>query len=391
VASKLIDLQPASTRGGGADGAAAPPAAMPSLLAVGCVYKDQRLKPSILDEYAGDRMASEPPAPRANYSGADDGLVLEDESGRVGLAPGGLGGRHSAAAFRALVGQLVCGVVCGVRGRVLPTGELAVDDVVFPGLGLLPATVPSRSKVPHPLRDYLPPTPRGEPPLFALLLSGLSVGGDDSGGAQLQLLLEWVAGCVGVAGAPGGGGGSGDPAGAARIARIVIAGGTVGKVVLPLVGGGPKGHSGGAGASASSSSSSSSSAGASSSAWTAPAASSSSNPLYSSVASSALHDAEASVAPLREADVVLAALASCAPVDLMPGEGEPSNHTLPQQPLHPCLFPAATRYSSFRCVTVRRAKRQGCPTQRARLCTSAADVGADAVSPPTPRPHGGAS
>ena len=49
--------------------------------------------------------------------------------------------------------------------------------------------------------------------------------------------------------------------------------------------------------------------------------------------------------PLRELDVLLTQLAASVPVDLMPGEGDPTNQALPQQPLHPCMFPEAARYS----------------------------------------------
>jgi len=69
---KVIDLRP----GSGAE-----------WLVIGCIYKDQPLKPSILDEYSGDR-ALEPPVPRANYASSSDSLVCEDESGRVALTAG---------------------------------------------------------------------------------------------------------------------------------------------------------------------------------------------------------------------------------------------------------------------------------------------------------------
>ncbi|KAF6086599.1 DNA polymerase delta 2, accessory subunit [Phyllostomus discolor] len=35
----------------------------------------------------------------------------------------------------------------------------------------------------------------------------------------------------------------------------------------------------------------------------------------------------------------------------MPGEFDPTNYTLPQQPLHPCMFPLATAYSTLQLVT----------------------------------------
>jgi DNA polymerase delta subunit 2 len=44
-------------------------------------------------------------------------------------------------------------------------------------------------------------------------------------------------------------------------------------------------------------------------------------------------------------------LQASVPVDVMPGEFDPTNYTLPQQPLHPCMFPLATAYSTLQLVT----------------------------------------
>jgi len=49
--------------------------------------------------------------------------------------------------------------------------------------------------------------------------------------------------------------------------------------------------------------------------------------------------------PLRDLDLLLTQLAAALPVDLMPGAGDPTNHALPQQPLHPCMFTEAARYT----------------------------------------------
>ncbi|EWM27299.1 dna polymerase delta small subunit [Nannochloropsis gaditana] len=54
--------------------------------------------------------------------------------------------------------------------------------------------------------------------------------------------------------------------------------------------------------------------------------------------------------PFKHVDLVLAQLASAVPVDVMPGADDPSNHTLPQQPIHPCILPHASRYTSFKTV-----------------------------------------
>lgn len=50
-------------------------------------------------------------------------------------------------------------------------------------------------------------------------------------------------------------------------------------------------------------------------------------------------------------DDILVQLAAGVDVDIMPGDSDPTNFILPQQPLHPCLFPKATRYETLHCVT----------------------------------------
>ncbi len=42
---------------------------------------------------------------------------------------------------------------------------------------------------------------------------------------------------------------------------------------------------------------------------------------------------------VRLADEYLVQLAAAVDVDVMPGQQDPANQLLPQQPLHPCLFP----------------------------------------------------
>ncbi|KAK4308568.1 hypothetical protein Pmani_019744 [Petrolisthes manimaculis] len=54
---------------------------------------------------------------------------------------------------------------------------------------------------------------------------------------------------------------------------------------------------------------------------------------------------------VKELDDVLSQIASTCPVDVMPGEFDPANHVMPQQPLHRCMFPKAGRYSTLRSVT----------------------------------------
>ena len=49
----------------------------------------------------------------------------------------------------------------------------------------------------------------------------------------------------------------------------------------------------------------------------------------------------------RETDVVLSQLAAAMPVDVMPGGSDPTNHSLPQQPLHGCLLPGSGGFATM--------------------------------------------
>uniref|UniRef100_A0A2K6NUN4 DNA polymerase delta subunit 2 n=1 Tax=Rhinopithecus roxellana TaxID=61622 RepID=A0A2K6NUN4_RHIRO len=57
-----------------------------------------------------------------------------------------------------------------------------------------------------------------------------------------------------------------------------------------------------------------------------------------------------SVEVTKMLDEILLQLSASMPVDVMPGKFDPTNYTLPQQPLHPCMFPLATAYSMLQLV-----------------------------------------
>ncbi|XP_018009664.1 DNA polymerase delta subunit 2-like [Hyalella azteca] len=57
------------------------------------------------------------------------------------------------------------------------------------------------------------------------------------------------------------------------------------------------------------------------------------------------------LALMQDLDAILYQIASCCPVDIMPGEYDPANHMLPQQPLHRCLFPKAGCQSCLQSVS----------------------------------------
>lgn len=55
--------------------------------------------------------------------------------------------------------------------------------------------------------------------------------------------------------------------------------------------------------------------------------------------------------PMQELDIFLAQVAGSVDVDVMPGESDPASRALPQQPLHHCLFPLASRLKTFHSTT----------------------------------------
>ncbi|KAI3471531.1 hypothetical protein Pfo_028181 [Paulownia fortunei] len=55
--------------------------------------------------------------------------------------------------------------------------------------------------------------------------------------------------------------------------------------------------------------------------------------------------------PIKELDILLTQVAAGIPLDIMPGTNDPANFSLPQQPLHRCLFPGSAAYNTFRSCT----------------------------------------
>lgn len=50
---------------------------------------------------------------------------------------------------------------------------------------------------------------------------------------------------------------------------------------------------------------------------------------------------------VKSLDDFLLKLCQVVDVDIMPGEHDPSNHILPQKPMHFCMFPESSQYKSF--------------------------------------------
>lgn len=80
---------------------------------IGILYKDQRLKPSLLRDLSKELQLEVQPS--NNYASVDDKLFLEDETLRVRLV-----GNHMD------VQEMVTGLVCAVLGHELENGTFWV-------------------------------------------------------------------------------------------------------------------------------------------------------------------------------------------------------------------------------------------------------------------------
>lgn len=293
------------------------------VLVCGTLYKDQKLKPSVMDEFAIMNVEEYDPRERSvkelqNFSSPEDFLVLEDESGRVPLI----------GVSSEIVAQLTTGIVLVAKGKLLETGQFETSEFLFPGDPLSPISTSgadslSSSSGSASANDEAMMTeglddddddenkdPRrsssSSAAKYLLLVSNLNSGAAASRDPlSMHLLVDFVCGHL-----------RGDEIGK-RVCRVVVAGGSV---ACP--------------------SSSSSSSG------TLPISSGTS--LDAKLSSQAQ---EQLVDPIRHADRALAEMASCVPVDVMPGAGDPCSASLPQQPFYSCLFPHASRLSSFSTVS----------------------------------------
>ncbi|XP_062855588.1 DNA polymerase delta subunit 2 [Trichomycterus rosablanca] len=152
------------------------------------------------------------------------------------------------------------------------------------------------------LADLPPQTPR-EPlktDRFVLLASGLGLGGSKAESMLgLQLLVDTVTGHLGDVG---------EQSGAASISRVLLAGNLLSRSTQDK--------------------------------------DSSTKAKYLTKKTQA-----GSVEAIRLLDELLLQLVASVPVDVMPGKYDPTNFTLPQQPLHGCMFPLCGPYPTLQLVT----------------------------------------
>ncbi|CAG0890512.1 unnamed protein product [Cyprideis torosa] len=236
-------------------------------IVVGTLYKQQPLKPSILQEVSEEANLTPQPIREKFVDEEQDVLILEDEAQRTVL----LGDLVKPGPF-------VTGPVVGVRGVAEEGGKFQVKELIWP----TPIPPPERTET--------------DKDLFVCLVSGLGLSGDETNLINFSLFKDRLAGLCG------------DQEESGRVVHLIIAGNSM---------------------------------------------------------STSTHDRDAhkkakyltrNVAPstlkgMQFLDSRLAELLPTLPVDIMPGDLDPANAMLPQQPLHPAMFPSSSPWSSFRSVT----------------------------------------
>lgn len=126
---------------------------------------------------------------------------------------------------------------------------------------------------------------------YVVFVSGLSVGSNTFNPLQFQLLIDHITGHLGD---------ENEQTVASKIVRVVVAGNSV--------------HIA---------------------------------PRYLNGQTVAAKDQPRIAEPIKELDIMLTQLVASLPVDIMPGCNDPANFSLPQQPLHRCLFSGASTYNTF--------------------------------------------
>ena len=218
--------------------------------------------------------------------------MLEDESGRLRLIGTPL-----------QINMLVTGCIIAVMGTENANGDFEIIDMRVPDLPRQPqrwerdegsvalANGDGKSK----LKEH---QERREGSKVALV-SGLSINGDEGHTLTLDLLMEYLTGEAG---------GQATQQDVGKISRLIIAGNSIAE----------------------------------------------GNPLHpreelldKKPSKKYGYDSAAyNPAPTIHFDDFMATLLPSIPVTLLPGEGDPANVSLPQQPMHPALFPRSRNYAS---------------------------------------------
>ncbi|KAL4913454.1 DNA polymerase alpha/epsilon subunit B-domain-containing protein [Aspergillus aurantiobrunneus] len=256
----------------------------------GTIYMEMPLKPNVLDDLTKDNFTTAPPPRRTYQDPAHPELtdiMLEDESGRL---------RLTGSKLRTV--QLATGAIIAVLGTENANGDFEAIDIKVPDL----ARQPQRWE-----RDETPPAGESKKGKIALV-SGLGITGTSSDSLSLELLTDYLLGYTGSSSSKNEGS---SPPDASGITRLVIAGNSLGASTIEVAPGLENGATG------------------------------------KKIAQQKKYGYDASAynaSPITQFDSFLAELLPSIPVTLMPGESDPANFALPQQPIHRAMFPRARAY-----------------------------------------------
>ncbi|KAH7355862.1 DNA polymerase alpha/epsilon subunit B-domain-containing protein [Pyrenochaeta sp. MPI-SDFR-AT-0127] len=251
---------------------------------VGTVYMEMALKPNVLDDISKEHWIAAPP-PRETYaSSGQDEMMLEDESGRLRVTGESLNSHY------------VTGCVLAALGTEQADGTFQVIATQYADLPRQPQrweredSAFSRAKMTKPKRERA-----GK----LAIVSGLDITGADDDELSLALLSEYL---TGEAGGPP------TQAEASKITRLIIAGNSLSHA--------------------------------------SPILSREDFAVKKSKAKNYGYDASSyNASPAERLDTFLSDLLPSLPITLLPGASDPANVALPQQPLHPALFPKSRLYA----------------------------------------------
>ena len=256
---------------------------------VGTVYMDMPLKPNILEDISKDHWVAGPP-PRKSYfsEDAETQVMLEDESGRLRLAGSTLKNN-----------LLVTGVIIAVLGTENANGDFEVLDLHIPELPAQPKRWERNDEEEDEGKmDVDHPTQSGKK---IAVVSGLDISGTEADTLTLSLLSEFLLGEALD---------SADQEAAANIARLIIAGNSISSEVIANQTNGQD---------------------------------EAKKPAHKKYG----YDSSAyNPTPTAHLDQFMSELLPSIPITIMAGEQDPANQSLPQQPIHPAMFPHSRAYSS---------------------------------------------
>ena len=256
----------------------------------GTIYMELPLKPSILEDISREHWIARPP-PRKTYYSADNDphVMLEDESGRL---------RLTGTMLQTVL--LVTGVIAAVLGTENADGEFEVLDLHVADLPRQPQRwerdesgeegVSSKMELDRPTESRK-----------IALVSGLSISGTEADSMNLALLSEYL---IGEALGPG------DQTSATSICRLIIAGNSISSDIT-----------------------------------TAPDASGI-GPKKATQKKYGYDSSSYNPTPTARLDEYLSEILPSLPITIMPGEHDPANVSLPQQPTHPAMFPHSRAYAA---------------------------------------------